>query len=295
MTRQERPDEQPSNPHDSNPHDMRAHDPTAHPLDLATRLDIAGEGLYRGQTSPAYANMVGPFGGVIAAALLNAAWIDPRRLGEPVALTVNFAGPLAEGEFTVNARAVRTNRSTQHWSMDLVQGGEVAATATAVLATRRQTWSATEVAFPSVPAASELQRASTAGRPVWTQRYDMRFVHGALSLEAPHEAPRDSVSTLWMRDEPRRPLDFVSLAALCDAFFPRIFVRRQAWTPIGTVSMTTYFHADSAMLAAHGDREVLGTAHAHRFGNGYFDQTAQVWSPDGELFATTHQVVYFKA
>jgi len=39
---------------------------------------------------------------------------------------------------------------------------------------------------------------------------------------------------------------------------------------------------------------VLCTAHANRFSLGYFDQSAQLWTRDGALLATTHQIVYFK-
>lgn len=104
----------------------------------------------------------------------------------------------------------------------------------------------------------------------------------------------DSVSSLWIRDHPPRPLDFVSLAAICDAFFPRIFLRRPRWAPVGTVSLTTYFHADAALLAAQGARPVFGTARAQHYGRGYFDQTAEIWGGDRALLATSHQIVYYK-
>ena len=238
--------------------------------------------------------MVGPFGGVIAAKLLNAVLLHPARLGEPIAFTVNYAGPIADGEFELEAKPARTNRSTQHWVVELRQGQETAATATAVCAARRETWSALEARFPEVPPPDALPRHPTLGRAVWTERYDMRFVRGALELSSPPAPDQDSVSTLWVRDEPPRPLDFVSLIAISDSFFPRIFVRRPVWAPIGTVSYTTYFHADSAMLAAHGDAHVLATARANQFRNGYFDQAAEVWARDGTLLATSHQIVYYK-
>jgi Acyl-CoA thioesterase C-terminal domain len=47
-------------------------------------------------------------------------------------------------------------------------------------------------------------------------------------------------------------------------------------------------------LDALGGDHVLATAHANRFSSGYFDQSAHVWSRDGILLATTHQIVYFK-
>ena len=65
--------------------------------------------------------------------------------------------------------------------------------------------------------------------------------------------------------------------------------------PAGTISLTTYFHADQQQLDALGGDYVLASAHANRFSRGHFDQSAEVWSRDGALLATTHQIVYFKA
>ncbi len=267
-----------------------------HPFDAATLLEPLTEGRCRGHTHPAYANMVGPFGGVTAACVLQAALRHPARQGDPVALTVNFAAALNDGDFEIVARPLRTNRSTQHWAIELSQGGEVAASGTAVFALRRETWSAPEAAPPAdIPLPDALVRAPTIGRPAWTRHYDMRFARGAMPevFDAAHQP--DSQSQVWLRDEPARPLDFVSLASLCDTFFPRIFVRRREITPIGTVSLTTYFHADAAMLAAQGERHVLGTARALNFRNGYFDQSAEVWGSDRQLLASSHQIVYYRA
>lgn len=264
-----------------------------HPLDQAVALAAQAPGQYRGHTSTRYANMVGPFGGVLASTLLNAVLQHPERLGDPVALTVNFAGPVADGEFTLGARPLRTNRSTQHWFVELTQGGQVASSATVVTATRRETWGATELSFPAVPAPEVLTRMPMIGRTAWTAAYDMRFAQGGLDMETGEES-QESVSALWIRDDPPRPLDYVSLAAICDAFFPRIFVRRPKWVPVGTVSLTTYFHADAAALAAQAERPVLAKARGLHFGGGYFDQTAEVWSDGGAVLATSHQVVYYK-
>jgi acyl-CoA thioesterase len=104
----------------------------------------------------------------------------------------------------------------------------------------------------------------------------------------------DSYSCLWVRDDPPRPMDFPSLAAVCDSFFPRIFLRRRRLIPAGTVSLTTYFHADMAMLAAQADNYALGVARALTFRNGFFDQSAQIWSFSGELLASSSQIVYFR-
>lgn len=271
----------------------------AHPFDEAVQLrrDEAQPDLFHGGTSAAYGNMVGPFGGITAAVLLQAVMQHPQRIGEPLSLTVNFAAPVADGEFQIIARAVRTNRSTQHWSIEMKQQGETVTLATALFATRRETWSATDASFPLLPDQPANQTAAMPVHrlPAWVQRYDIQVIRGMPGFMAPEQPPSgDSVSMQWIRDEPRRALDFCSLTAICDAFFPRVFVRRQEHVPAGTVSMTIYFHADSAMLAAHGAQELLGYARASRFYNNYFDQSAEIWTPSCNLLATTTQVVYFK-
>ncbi len=265
-----------------------------HPFDEALRLTAIGEDRCAGATHAAYANMVGPFGGITNAVMLEATLRHPRRLGEPIALTVNFAGPVADGAFEIEASPARTNRSTQHWIMTMTQGAAAVTTATAVFAERRPTWSTKELATPAgLPGPSELPRASTSGRPPWCERYDMRFIGGSLPAFDGREQD-DSVSRLWLRDDPPRAMDFASLAAIADNFLPRIYLRRRRAVPVGTVSVTTYFHADAALLAAQSDRYVLGVARGLNFRNGYFDQSAEIWSDAGELLASSHQVVYYR-
>lgn len=265
-----------------------------HAFDTAIALDLQGDGLWQGHTSPAYSNMIGPFGGVTAAQALNAVLQHPQRLGEPVAFTVNFATALADGPFLAQARAVRTNRSTQHWIVEVRQGEHTVLTATAVTAVRRDTWGARDVPMPEVPRPQDVPTQEVPGRVEWTRRYDMRFVAGAIPLAWDGAESTNSLTRLWVRDNPPRPLDFASLTALSDVFFPRVWRRRARFVPIGTVSMTVYFHADQAQLQATGTGYLLGQAQAQAFHNGYFDQTAQLWNEAGELLVTTHQVVYYK-
>ncbi|MEZ5653560.1 MAG: thioesterase family protein [Burkholderiaceae bacterium] len=265
-----------------------------HPIDRAVALERGDGGVFHGQTSPDYANMVGPFGGTTAATMLNSVLLDPRRLGDPVALTVNYAGPVVDGRFAIRADALRTNRSTQHWSVAMSQADQICTSATAFFATRRDTWTHTETGFPEVPPAGDLARFDNAAMPPWTRCYDMRFVTGGRPSTGQGVDELDSLSMLWIRDEPPRPLDFVSLTAICDSFFPRIIIRRPQWVPAGTVSLTVYFHADAAQLQRHGAGPLLGVAKASHFGLGYHDQTAEIWSAAGDLLATSHQIVYFK-
>jgi acyl-CoA thioesterase len=242
--------------------------------------------------------MVGPFGGLTAAQALHAVLKHPQLLGEPVSLTVNFAAAVADGVFYAEAQPVRTNRSTQHWQVALKQvdaaGVEsVVTTATAITATRRPTYRASDVALPAVPAPADVAPSPTEGRPTWLQRYDVRSVAGDMPTNW-DGSESDTLTQLWVRDEPPRPLDYCSLTAFADVFYPRVWRRRATLTPAGTVSLTVYYHAGAQELASTGSGHLLGQARGQRFFDGYFDQSAQLWNEAGVLLATTHQIVYFK-
>lgn len=271
---------------------------TPHPLDEALRLSSTTPGQYEGHTHPGYWNMVGPFGGVTAATLLRAILLHPDRLGDPLSLTVNYAGALTEGAFTVQAVPVRTNRSTQHWTLSILQPDAegapvVTTTATAVTAVRRETWSVGDTPMPPVPVPLEQPAIAPGFGSEWLGRYEMRPVTG--SVPSAWDGSGDhSLTQLWMRDAPPRPLDFCALAALADLFFPRIWLRRARRVPAGTVSLTVYFHASQAQLQATGTGYLLGQARGQEFRNGFFDQAVQLWNESGTMLATSHQIVYYK-
>ena len=264
-----------------------------HPFDEAVTLQPQSDGTWLGHTSPAYANMVGPFGGITTAQLLQAILRHPQRLGDPVSLTVNFCAALVDGPLVVNAYPARTNRSTQHWIAEMVQGEEVVMTGTAVTALRRETWGVDEEPMPLCPPPLEVPLPTVEPPIEFPKRYELRPITG--SLPAVWDGTgHSSLSQLWVRDHPARPLDFASLAAIADIFFPRVFIRRSTHVPVGTVSMTVYFHASAAQLTQTGTGFLLGQARAQAFRNGFFDQTSQLWNEDGVLLVSTHQIVYYK-
>jgi acyl-CoA thioesterase len=269
---------------------------SSHPLDLATTLEPLGEGRFRGATHPAYWNMAGPFGGATAALMMQAVLAHPARRGRPVAQTVNFCAAVAEGGFEIVVTLVRDGRSTQHWNAEMRQGEAVVTTASFVTGAGRDTWAHAPASPPQVPPPGEVEAIPTAGRMPWFDRYEFRVMSGrtVFDLDPPGDlAPADT--KVWVRDLPERPLDYVSLSALADTFLVRILLVRGYMAPVATVSLTTYFLADEATLAAQGARPLLGIADAHAFRHGFADQSAELWSDDGTLLAVSHQVTWFKA
>jgi hypothetical protein len=261
-----------------------------HVFDDAIAVEAQPDGVFHATTHPAYGNMVGPFGGITAATVVNALLQHPDVLGQPLALTINFAAPVADGTWDVRTRVERTNRTNQHWTFTIAQEGATVSTGSAIFGIRRETWGDTEMVRPSAPEPANLAAVDFPDFISWARNYDKRFVVGGLEYDSP---TADSTSTVWLRDLPERPLDYPALTSMSDAFFPRVFLRHGAYMPAGTITMTTYFHASPDELAAQGSDYVLGTARAQRFGHGHFDQYAQLWGGD-TLMATSHQLDYFK-
>jgi acyl-CoA thioesterase len=265
-----------------------------HPLDAAAKLEKSGD-KFLGATSDAYWNFTGPFGGATAATLLHAAMQHPSRQNLPLAMTINYCAPVAKGAFDIHVASKRTNRSTQHFSVEMVQGTDVIATSTLVFAARPEAFSHISGKMPEVTAPEQIEPPKAKAPLAWIDRFDMRFASGFPVMRGKEDAPLGSARTeVWMRDNPVRKMDFLSLMNMSDAFFARPFHVLGRLITVGTVSMTTYFHCDEADLAEVGDDYVLGVADANVFNKGYADQTASLWSRQGKILATSQQILYFR-
>ena len=212
---------------------------STHVFDQAIVLTPDGDNHFIGATSPAYANMVGPFGGITAATVLNAVMQHPSLLGEPLSLTINYCAAVADGAFAVTARPVRTNRSTQHWTVAITQPGangdeDTVVTATVVTAARRETWSLDDEPMPQVVAPGEVQPLPLPEFSAWLKRYEMRPIEGPVPSVWDGSGTH-SRTRLWLRDAEPRQLDLAAITGYADAFFPRVWLRRAKFVPAGTV------------------------------------------------------------
>ena len=180
---------------------------TPHLFDDATQV-TAGDSCWQGRTSEDYWAFVGPFGGVTAATILRALIDHPQRSGDPLALTVNYCAPIAEGDFDLDIRLVKANRSTQHWCVELTQGGsDVTTLATAVFAERRPSWSHQPALFPPARPFEQIQPYTKIAAP-WIRQYDFRFVEGDPDFSGAKNPPASAYSKLWICDRvPRKKCD----------------------------------------------------------------------------------------
>jgi acyl-CoA thioesterase len=265
-----------------------------HLFDDATRVS-AGDSRRQGRTSDDYWAFVGPFGGATAATILRALIEHPQRIGDPLSLTVNYCALIAQGDFDLDVRLVKANKSTQHWVVELSQGADVTTLATAVFAERRPSWGHQQAPFPESVPFETIQPYTKIAAP-WVKQYDFRFIGGDPNFAgAAKSAPASAFSKLWIGDRVPRKIDMLSLMSMSDAFFGRVFHARRELVPFGTVSLTTYFHTSTEDLAGEDITRVLALADAKIFYRSYGDQSGELWSPSGRLLATTTQIAYFKA
>lgn len=270
--------------------------PEPHVFDMATTLIPISEGHYQGQTSPDYANMAGPFGGVTAANLMQSVLLDPRLQGDPVSITVNFCAAVKTGGYTVTNVLKRDGKYIQHWSVELVQQGILAATASVITAQRKAEFSRDQVQKPTVRTLEDSDLPTMRAPLKWLERYDFRFVEGMPDFTGQTGSESQSAKTTqYVADLPPRPLDYLSLTSLSDAFVLRLLLVRPKLVPAGTVSLTTHFIGSRADIAEQGDAHLLGVADATRFHGNFHDQHMQLWSTNGKLLATGTQIVWFKS
>lgn len=295
-------------------------------LDLAlVSGDPGGEQIWSGRTDPLWRNMIGPFGGWIAALLARAAeraagqWIAGAGAGAGVVATnTSFMGPIAEGPLRIVTRPLRIGRSVGFWQVDLIQAGEggevLCCQATVTTGARRDTGDFTEPrsAMPAAPPAAEMPRFKPLpGMPGWFNAYDMRVVDGW-----PFSGAASSRGLTWLRHAPdvetvsddaqargdrgdwtpgREPaFDVAVIAGLADAVFPRVFLLDRRPRPVSTVMLSTYIHARPEVLATIGGAPVLAEAVARRAHDGFFDQQVTLWDAAGTVLATSEQLVWYK-
>lgn len=259
-------------------------------LDTSLRLEPLEPDVFQSQTDQTYWNLIGPYGGWIAALLLKTALHDITEGFEPVAITVDFLKAPPEGPVVLRRVCDRAGRTTAFWRVTLeAPGGTLCARAMITLAPHRETLDFSDYSMPSVPAAASVDSFVATNLPIrWARAFETRPIKGHMGNKND-----DTHSLVWIREADGRPLDHVSLTAIADSPFPRLFIKTGRPSNISTITMTTYLHASAAELAAIGTDFILADTIGERAGGGFYDQYAKFYGPDGHLIATSQQMVWY--
>ncbi|MEO6112877.1 MAG: thioesterase family protein [Sphingomicrobium sp.] len=258
-------------------------------LEHSLEMKTVGDALIA-VADPEYEANTGMFGGWTAALLLKAVLEHPDCHGSASALTVNFVGRVVPGETLLITRTeLGKSKSLSHWRADLHRGGtkQILATALAVLALRRTSESAIDFSCPATPLPEQLPASNPPG--AFGRRTDMRASYGLPPLNR-----ADMRSLSWVRENSERHVDAIQLAYLSDVYAPRVFHISKELRPSSTLTMSTYFLAAPAELAAIGDDYVLSEVEGTRIEQSLVGSRSRLWSRQGTLLATAEQLCWFK-
>lgn len=244
-------------------------------------------------TDPRFWNQIGPFGGWLAATLLDAITREADTTWPVLSVQVHFLAAVREGALDIRVMPVRRQRSLSLWRAQLWQDGEVAVEAEAVLAALRAqpdtTSAAARVSMPVLPAPHTLPRWHGVDElAAFVGAFDYRLVSGA-----PFAGATEATSTGWLRLE--APTDFsgpARLLLLADAWFPALWSSLTRPAPVTTVSLHVLFHPknESPATAQHGHLAVHHRADAVAHGWGH--ERGCLWWPDGRLALQAQQLTW---
>lgn len=265
-----------------------------HALDLSLQLEPitpaphGAAAAFVCRASDRYRNAIGPFGGWIAALLLRGVLAAPEVQGSPLALDALFMGAMDDGLLEVRVYSIRQNRSVGFWRSEVWQKGRICAQAQVTLTIARDSVVLQDARFPQVPQPAEVPVYRNPRVPVaWVDQYVFKAISGLLFSQA-----GSMDSRLWIRDAEPRPLDAISLTAMCDTPFPSPWIRLPSQVPVSTVAYSVYYRANAADYADAGEGFCLIDTRASLARAGYVDQYSSVWSESGRLLAQTQQMLW---
>jgi acyl-CoA thioesterase len=259
-------------------------------LSDALTIDSGGEGEFVAFADPDHESISGMFGGWTAAVSLEGVIAAGDGGLVPSAFTINFVAPIAGGA-TVSLKVgqIGGGRSVQHWRVDAisVEGAEVYATCTVVMAARRPSDGHVQSVMPEAPDPDGLGEFH-APAPQGDQTL-IRPISGT-----PPFGLGDTRSVHWIRSMDGRTVDYPQLAYLADQMAPRSFFWSEGPRPSATLTMSMHFHGTANEIASIGDDYLLVDTIGTRGESSTSGHHATIWSREGVMLATSEQLCWFR-
>jgi acyl-CoA thioesterase len=256
-------------------------------FDDDTRLEPLGDGRYRGYVSETWWTPRGPLGGYVMAIMmrgLGLAVADESR--QPRSLTVHFLRPPRAGEVVVVPALERAGRSISTATVRLEQADELLALGLAAFSGPWPSPVLSEAPIPDVEPAPARGEAAAAlpdeRRPPFVDRLAMAPRFGPPPFSGGDRAETGG----WLGLREQRPIDALTVLVLADAWFPAPWPRLEALAPAPTIELTVYFRSPLPLP----DSLLLGRFRTRLVRDGFFDETGELWAPDGTLVAQSRQL-----
>jgi acyl-CoA thioesterase len=230
------------------------------------------------------------YGGLLGALALKSMRVHVPAERKIRSLLIAFVGPVGRGEFTIQARALRTGKSVSQAAAEVVQAGAVCCSVLGSFGGDRE--SAIRIAPAACPeltapgAAMELPYIDGL-TPAFTRHYHYRWALGDLPFSG--KGGREIGGWIQFRE----PVDCLTeewLVALADAWPTPVLSRLTAPAAFSTVTWELGF--------VHLDRQICTEndwwgyhAQADSAEKGFVHERAAVWDPEGRLAVYSRQTL----
>jgi acyl-CoA thioesterase len=249
-----------------------------------TAVTARGDGVFECEIKPDWWVVAGPNGGYIGAIIVRALAADAALDSRPLrTITIHYLGRPEARPAEVHVEGDRHGRSVSFTRARLVQGGRTLATAAAVFADDRGGLELDTTEPPRVPSPEDVEQLpDSRGDMLFARQLDYRPAIGGRLFNGGDHA----LSGGWMRFRDERPLDAAALVALCDSWFPAVFAVVREPLPVPTLELTVYLRA---RLPRPRDW-TLGRYSTRLARDGFLDESAEIYSREGELLAESRQL-----
>jgi Thioesterase-like superfamily len=259
------------------------------PLDFgaATAVRRLSGDTFRADIPDGWSARRGAFGGLVLAAMLRAMErVEPDRRRLTRTLTGDLCAPVQPGPADIAVRTSRRGGSQTNLLAELRQGGDIKATASAVLSLPRP--HAPPRAIDVVPDGAgwdetpAVESTPTVGSAF--ANYEYRAVMSGAAATHPDGAALDG----WIRE--RRPLDRLdapALVARLDAWWPTWFRLESERRPVATISFLAEILVDPRTIPPHLPLRYRATTAAS--GDGFTVELREL-RHDGRIAALNQQM-----
>lgn len=260
-------------------------------FDQQTALVALGDGRFETTVHQGWGTRRAPNGGYLMALLLRAmteAVGDPSR--SPRSLTTHFLRAAEHGPATILTTIERVGGKLTTVSARLIQNDKPVVIGIAAFgmsfgnATDNDDFQ--DIVMPVVPPPDAcLQMPQSVEID---ERFELRRALGPEPFSSGGEARIGG----WSRLEEPRVGDALLIAMLTDAWWPSLFTRlsdKKAAGGAPTVDLTVHFCSALPHPNTRPDDFYLVALRTHALRDGYMDESAEVWAPDGTLLAIGRQ------
>ena len=260
---------------------------SAFDLLLATVKGTATKGHYDVQIDPSWLQGRTAFGGLSTSLVFEAMQQQVESGRHLRTLAVSFVGPATAGEHSIVTRTLREGGSVTHMQGELVCDGGIAVSVNAAFGKART--SSIAIAGPAMPDAPAPANCKAFPyiegiTPEFTKHFDMRLAYGAMPFSGANSADFG----MWIRFREAQQLSQSHLVALGDV--PPMPGLNMISPPGVGSSLSWYLEFPADLPALRADEFVYFDYRCQAAGDGYYNNTATLWTEAGQALMFGRQV-----